>query len=666
MIPRAIPMSEIGGFAAGCGLLAMVAYTPSIDASMAEGMRREMMIEKGEVWLRVGGVGGAPGSNEEASGSAAQQNSQMEAALGQVGKIGSIYRRYTFDSDNSGAPADVDAKSSRRSSSVQRLSRRRNDGSVSVVPPESIGLGTRIARSDEFGMGLLYRRLIRGLSSFPLALAELAVLAFLSAAGTWLEQGLTYDAYSEKLYNSRLLATAVTVLGFDHMFTSPVFLGTALLLAMSLASCSMTRQLPLVKVAKRWRMINMSAMRAMDVQMSFGGASGRPAQQSMRLSALQPGGDSSMDPLMVLASHLAAKKYNVFIEDEGLYAFKGLAGRVAPIAVHVSMLAIMLGSTVGALTGASGDALIPEGGVASTAAIMRQQTGPLHNFQADERLPGLMVNEFRIEYNDNGDIDQFYSDLSVIEADGDGQNAHTVLRKTISVNDPLRYDGLVVYQDTWALNSIEVSIDGDEVVLPMVKLDPSLFGVGGDIWGAYLPLGSAPSSPTAAIGVSNPSGGAVILARDFQTAFIYNTDGSFVGARRPGSRSDLTVPSVGAEAANEHRVKVTRIGGSTGLRLKQDPGVPLVYLGFAALLISTLLSYESHSQVWACVDAVRKDSSDSPEEDAAAITDLVVSVGGKTNRAKVSFREEMDDITSSASKAWEFLVAGDGRAANRV
>jgi len=94
--------------------------------------------------------------------------------------------------------------------------------------------------------------------------------------------------------------------------------------------------------------------------------------------------------------------------------------------------------------------------------------------------------------------------------------------------------------------------------------------------------------------------------------------------------------------------------------------VPLVYLGFAALLISTLLSYESHSQVWACVDAVRKDSSDSPEEDAAAVTGLVVSVGGKTNRAKVSFKEEMDDITSSASRAWEFLVAGDGRSAKRV
>jgi cytochrome c biogenesis protein len=42
---------------------------------------------------------------------------------------------------------------------------------------------------------------------------------------------------------------------------------------------------------------------------------------------------------------------------------------------------------------------------------------------------------------------------------------------------------------------------------------------------------------------------------------------------------------------------VENIVGSTGLELKSDPGVPLVYAGFGALMITTLISYVSHSQV---------------------------------------------------------------------
>jgi hypothetical protein len=42
---------------------------------------------------------------------------------------------------------------------------------------------------------------------------------------------------------------------------------------------------------------------------------------------------------------------------------------------------------------------------------------------------------------------------------------------------------------------------------------------------------------------------------------------------------------------------VEGIVGSTGMEIKNDPGVPLVYAGFGALMITTLISYVSHSQV---------------------------------------------------------------------
>lgn len=47
--------------------------------------------------------------------------------------------------------------------------------------------------------------------------------------------------------------------------------------------------------------------------------------------------------------------------------------------------------------------------------------------------------------------------------------------------------------------------------------------------------------------------------------------------------------------------------GATGLEIKADPGVPLVYAGFGSLMVTTLISYVSHSQARAlcwCFDDV--------------------------------------------------------------
>lgn len=50
----------------------------------------------------------------------------------------------------------------------------------------------------------------------------------------------------------------------------------------------------------------------------------------------------------------------VFTKSEGLYAFKGLVGRLAPIAVHVSLLAILVGSGYSALATINGTVMVPQ------------------------------------------------------------------------------------------------------------------------------------------------------------------------------------------------------------------------------------------------------------------------------------------------------------------
>ena len=65
----------------------------------------------------------------------------------------------------------------------------------------------------------------------------------------------------------------------------------------------------------------------------------------------------------------------------------------------------------------------------------------------------------------------------------------------------------------------------------------------------------------------------------------------------------------------------------TGLQIKADPGIPLIYLGFGTLMISTLVSYLSYTQFWLYKEAKK------------------VFVGGETNRAKLNLQVIFLDLT---------------------
>ncbi len=117
-----------------------------------------------------------------------------------------------------------------------------------------------------------------------------------------------------------------------------------------------------------------------------------------------------------------------------------------------------------------------------------------------------------------------------------------------------------------------------------------------------------------------------MIAKDLQgMVLIYDSSGKLVDTVRTGMSTKI----------NGVNLKIVDVIGSTGLQIKSDPGIPMVYSGFAVLMLGTVMSYFSHSQIWALKKGDR------------------LYVGGKTNRAQVAFEQEVLDILDRLSSSSE-------------
>ncbi|KAF5745688.1 Cytochrome c biogenesis protein family isoform 1 [Tripterygium wilfordii] len=459
-----------------------------------------------------------------------------------------------------------------------------------VAPPveEAAGNGKVVVKATGGGgVMVVFKRLSRKvlavLSNLPLAIGEMATIAALMAIGTLIDQGEAPEHYFQQFPEENPVLGFITwrwvlTLGFDHMFSSPVFLGMLVLLALSLMACTYTTQIPMVKVARRWKFLQLPES---VLKQEFSETLPRASIQDLGVILMGAG-------------------YEVFLKGPSLYAFKGLAGRFAPIGVHLAMLLIMAGGTLSATGSFRGSVTVPQGlnfVVGDVLAPIGFLSTPSEAFNTE-----IHVNRFFMDYYDSGEVSQFHTDLSLFDLNG-----KEVARKTISVNDPLRYGGFTIYQTDWSISALQVLKDDEGPFnLAMAPLKTN-----GDkkLFGTFLPVGDASSSEVKGISM---------LARDLQSIVLYDQEGKFVGVRRPNSNLPIQIDGT--------KIVIVDAIGSSGLDLKTDPGVPIVYAGFGALMLTTCLSFLSHSQVWAFQDGT------------------MVIVGGKTNRARSQFPEEINRL----------------------
>lgn len=166
-------------------------------------------------------------------------------------------------------------------------------------------------------------------------------------------------------------------------------------------------------------------------------------KKKIKTGSIQSGFVTATPPekLEDLFQKVAGKRYSHTIMEKSetgffLYAEKGRWTRMGVYAVHLSVVLLLIGSLIGSLFGFDASVMIPEG--ESTNRIFLQDSNRVLNLDFQIRC-----DDFSVSFYDSGAPKEFRSALTLLKDD------KPVITKDIIVNDPLRYEGINLFQSNY-------------------------------------------------------------------------------------------------------------------------------------------------------------------------------------------------------------------------
>lgn len=411
--------------------------------------------------------------------------------------------------------------------------------------------------------------ILKSIADLRFAIFILLLIALFSITGTVIEQDQSIETYklnyplTNKIFGF-LSWDLIIQFGLDHVYKTWWFITLIVLFGISLLSCTLLQQFPSLKIARRCQFF-------------------RTTTQFCRLNI-----STNLKHFVFsqLLFKIKEKSYSIFQQKNIFYCYKGLIGRIAPIIVHFSMIIILIGSIIGSITGFKAQEIIPKTETFHIQNIL--------NYGGFTFIPkvSIRVNDFWITYTKQTTITQFYSDISFLNVDG-----NEIKRKTIFVNSPAKYNGIDYYQTDWNIIGLRVKLKNSQnFQYPFINLSNTQEKV----WLTWI---------TSSEQLTN---GITLLIDNLQGyCSVYNKFGTFIGNVELNENFEL-----------EKSLTLIDIISSTGLQIKADPGIILIYIGFLFLMISTLISYITYSQIWIVKDKQK------------------IFIGGNTTRATFEFELE--------------------------
>ena len=402
------------------------------------------------------------------------------------------------------------------------------------------------------------RFIIRWLSNIKVAILLLAILIICSLVGSVIEQTDRTITQTFDGNNSFSFVAISNALGLSNVFNNIWFFSLNLLLGLSLTACTFTQQLPSFDFCR-----SLNFLKKFLETEKFDGALIFPR---------------TWFPFIV--SRMSSENYFLFQKSNSVYASKGLAGRLGPVFVHLSLILILLASFISAIGGLLAQEFVPKGEIAY-----------LQNFPADHLIDNLpiypiRVNDFWVSHI-NGLIHQFYTNISSLNAYGKESTSFT-----ISVNHPFYQQKVIWYQTDWDIIGLKCKLNDLIYQIPVTSISTA----GKRLWISWLPFSESGS-----------------------TLFFETLRGDFILPSINLNESIYAEIGQNIQIVSSINTTILDILTCTGLQVRGDPGELFLSLGFGSLILSTFISYISYSRIWIIK---RLDS---------------IQIGGLTNRAKLRF-----------------------------
>ena len=388
------------------------------------------------------------------------------------------------------------------------------------------------------------------LTSVRLAITLFILLASTSIIGTLIPQGESLHLYLEK-YGPTMFQV-IKVAHLYDMYNSWWFIALLLLFAINLVACTINRFPIISQLYKKD-----TGLQPVDRLLKM------PKSAAFTLSSADSLSEKDLTRLLPAPFRsFDVENGRLFFHESGKWSYWGV------YILHISILVILVGALIGSIWGFKGQIMIAEG--EKVAEAVERFTGK--NFPLGFEV---YCEKFFVDFYDTGAPKEFRSDLVIFENDKE------VLRKPIRVNEPLSYKGLTFYQSSYEAMPIITftitSADGKKKVLKLPISEKVNWQEAG------LNLGVMQFLP-------NIHGG--------QAAHVWIGDDGLPpeaiwflkGAEKEFRRGN-----------NIYRASITEVTQRymTGLQVKKDPGVWVVWLGCAGMLLGFgVVFWVAHRRIW--------------------------------------------------------------------
>ncbi len=447
-------------------------------------------------------------------------------------------------------------------------------------------------------------------SSIKLAVVVFSIISATSIVGTVIEQQAEPERnikLLEKFFGLNFAPTVFRILdtlGFTDMFRSWWFMALLFIFTANLVICSIER------LPKIWKLVKEPIKPLTPERLN--------ALSIKREIILKEKVDKATD-------HAGAvlKKYGfgdaVRKEDKGvqLYAEKGRYSRLGVYVTHLSILLILAGAVIGMLFGFNASLNLPEGNSSVVAYKSNGMKIPL-GFE-------IRCDNFNVSFYANSDTPKSYkSRLTILE------NGSEVIKKVIDVNNPLHYKGITFYQASYGYSpradsifQLAVTSNNGTKEDVNVKFGESFSIPGTSVTGKVLDF-----SPAIALDESG---------KLYTYEEMMLNPAAFVEFSENGTmkyRQWILVRSPQTWKVADGMVEFKHLWGAqyTGLQVRKDPGVWVVYLGCLIMAIGLYTSFfMGHCRVWIWVRDEKGGSR--------------VVIAGSANKNKISFEQTIDKIT---------------------